>query len=125
METKNLDYLWRIEDCDGKILDQINEKGEGRKLAEIEEMKRPYTMFLIPQKPNLPKVSVKIDGSKRFIYFRRINKRVSMIGGLLKGERFVSMFYHLGWQDTTDGKNIKSIMRIDPKTGEVKQDNSL
>ena len=125
MRTSQLDYLWKIIDCNGNVLDQINEKGEGRKLTEIDKMKRPYIFYLVPQKLNLHKVSVKIDGTKRFIYFRRVNKKVSMIGSIFKGERIVSMFYALGWQDTIQGKNIKSLMWIDPKTGEIKQDNSL
>ena len=124
METKNLAYLWKIVDCNGNILDQIDEQGQGRKLTEIEEkMERPYTFYLIPQKKGLSKISVKIDGTKRFIYFRRINKKVSMIGSLFKGEQFVSMRYVLGWQDTVMGKNVKSMMWINPETGEVEQFN--
>ena len=123
METKNLDYLWRVEDCYGTVLDQLNEKSEGRKLTEIDALKRPYTFYLIPQKSNLPQVSVRIDGTKRFIYFRRLNKKTSMIGGIFRGEQFVSMRYVLGWQDNINGKNVKSMMWINPKTGEIKEKN--
>lgn len=121
METKNLDYLWRVIDCYGTMLDQINEEGKGRKLTEVDALKRPYTFYLIPQKSNLPKVSVRIDGTKRFIYFRRTNKKVSMMGNLFRGEQFVSMRYVLGWQDTINGKNIRSMLWINPKTGEIKE----
>ena len=125
MKTSELVYLWRIVDCYGNVLDQINEKGEGRKLSEIDVLTRPYTMYLVPQKPGLPKVSVKIDGTKRFIYFRHINKKVSMVGCNFRGEKFVSMFYVIGWQDNIEGKNVKNLMWVNPVTGEVKQDNSL
>ena len=82
MENKNLIYLWRVEDSNGVVLNQLDENGVGRKLEEVDKLARPYTFFLIPQLPGLPKVSVKISGTKRFIYFRRTNKRVSMMNCL-------------------------------------------
>ena len=125
MDTKNLTYLWTVVDCYNNVLNQINEKGEGRKLSEIDALTRPYTFYLVPQKPGLPKVSVKIDSTKRFIYFRRTNKKVSMIGNSFRGEQFVSRMYCIGWQDTIEGKNIKNLIWVNPVTGEVQQDNSL
>ena len=121
METKDLIYLWRVIDAEGKILDQLNETGQGRKLEEIEVLKRPYTIYLIPQRPGLPQVSVKISGTKRFIYFRKIHKKVSMLGSLFKGEQTVSTVYALGWQDTVEGKNVKSIMWIS-ENGDITED---
>jgi len=125
MKTSELVYLWTVVDCYNNVLNQIDKKDEGRKLTDIDKMKRPYTFYLIPQKKGLPKISVRIDGTKRFIYFRRINKKVSMIGSNFRGEQFVSMRYVLGWQDNVGGKNVKSMMWIDPVTGEVQQDNGL
>lgn len=120
METNELIYLWRAESCDGVILNQLDENGVGRKLEEIDKLARPYSLTLLPQLPGLPTVSVKISGTKRFIYFRRVNKRVSMINCLFKGEQTISTFYALGWQDTIEGKNVKSIMWIS-ETGEIKE----
>jgi hypothetical protein len=122
METKDLIYLWKVEDCNGVILDQLGVDGQGRKLEDVEKIcKRPYTFYLIPQLPGLRKIAVKISGTKRFIYFRRINKKVSMMGCLYSGEQTVSVVYALGWQDTIEGKNVKSIMWIDSVTGEIQE----
>lgn len=121
MFNTDLIYLWRVEDCNGVILNQLGTDGQSRKLEEVDKLSRPYTFYLLPQRPGLPKVSVKISGTKRFIYFRRINKKVSMMNSLFKGEQTVSVVYALGWQDNVGGKNVKSIMWIS-ESGEIKED---
>ena len=118
---ENLFYLWHVEDCNGVVLDQIGADGKGRKLEEIDKLARPYTFYLIPQRPGLPKVSVKISGTKRYIFFRRINKKVSMMNCLFKGEQTVSVFYALGWQDNISGRNVKSIMWV-AEDGTINED---
>jgi len=122
METSELIYLWRVEDVNGTVLNQLDENNVGRKLEDIEKLcSKPYTFYLIPQRPGLPKVSVKISGTKRYIFFRRINKKVSMMNCLFRGEQTISVFYALGWQDNVEGRNVKSIMWIS-ETGEITED---
>lgn len=63
-------------------------------------------LSLLPRNDGLPFVSVSLDGTKRWIYFSRV------VGRMNTEERI--RLYAIGWQDTINGKNVKSLTWIYP-----------
>lgn len=63
-------------------------------------------LSLLPRNDGLPLVSVSLDGTKRWIYFSRV------VGRMNTEERI--RLYAIGWQDTINGKNVKSLLWIYP-----------
>lgn len=79
------------------------------------ELKEANRIWLVPKDTidsRLKSVSVKLDGNKRWILFSRVYGKSSV--GLDSQIRI----YALGWQDTKDGINRKSMMWIYP-SGEI------
>lgn len=116
MPGTNYDYLWKIEKEDGTILlDQSKDDS----LKEINNLPKPYYLILYPN-PTKPEADQKqihkilLDGDKRWIYFRRVYRRVDRLG-----DHLVRVLYCYGYQRTDNGRNIKVEKWFDPKTGNL------
>lgn len=78
------------------------------------ELKRADRIWLVPKHKDSPlrSVSVRLDNNKRWILFSRVYGKSST------GFDSQIRIYALGWQDTKNGINRKSMMWIYP-SGEV------
>lgn len=115
MLDKTLDYFWKIENSNGQVL---LDQAEDKSLKEINDLPKPYFFILYPN-PEKPKSDQKktrrqlLDGDKRWVYFRRIYKRVDKLG-----DHFIKCLYCYGYQKTDNGRNVKILKWFDPVTGE-------
>lgn len=99
------DYNLQIESDQGQAIVQLGQE-QGWLMKYRHLLDTATRLSLLPRRNGLPFVSVKLGGTKRWIYFSRVY-------GKMNSPEQVRL-YVIGWQDTISGKNVKSLLWIYP-----------
>lgn len=114
-------YYWVAHFTDGEEIAQYTADGQEvlyrEVLNRLESGKGLLFIAWVPTQKGKPTYVQQIDSSwQRPIVLRRHFVTTGFIDGKEKGHRILFL---LGWQATIAGKNYKSILFIDPQTGNV------
>jgi len=109
------EYFWIVQYPDGHTISQL--QSDGTEIAFSKEYEQsPFIFVWMPVKEHKPIVSVSIEGEKRLIYFRR---RIGQLHLSTGRHEIIRTIYACGWQQTVEGRNVKSINWVDPHTNKV------
>jgi len=110
-------YYWVIEYPDGRQIKELLD--DGNLSAEAFKQEPPFVFHLVPTSNNLQPLDILIDKSKRLIFFRRRLRQMKIGSTGERSDILVNTFYASGWQETINGRNVKSIIWLDSNTGKI------
>lgn len=105
MGSNPLVYHWLARYTDGGQLPQF--EGDQEHLFSEVDQRRLASMTLVPCKEGLHPHTVALGDGRRLILVRR--NLIHVTGGVESGRETI---YLLGWQQTVNGSNIKSILYV-------------
>jgi hypothetical protein len=108
--TEHVDnWYWEAIYSDGTSLEELEDDGTLHGFREINQEK--LTGFILrPLHPHLPQFAVQVNPGKRLIFFRKRKKILDMN----TGEQYdAPPFQCIGFQETVNGRNVKSYLFVD------------
>jgi len=117
--TEHVDnWYWSAVYSDNTYFDEIEDDGTLHNFREIDQ-ERLIGFILRPLHAHLPQFAVQVTPNKRVIFFRKRKKVLNMN----TGEQYdAPPFQCIGFQETVNGRNVKSYLFVDVEGNSVLTD---